>query len=884
MKSLENIKNIKCIEVDGRQQIIIDNPQNIYMVNKGKIFLHFAEIDEQGINKRKHFIGVFEVNQLFSGCLKEYNQKKFALIASGETDTEVFELSVKQIEFDETLKVDILNKINSFYDSILEENVIPQLETFDEEIIKQNNCIVLDFIKDKIDKKENQEFMESEKRDEKNQEYAKKNLNSILSIFGKNKRSVLLNEDQGEDLLFKTCKILCGHMKIEIALYSEIKKCVKADTTIEDIARISKFAVRDIILEEKWWETDNGPLIVLAIDDERPLACVPISPSKYMVYDVKNNKEMILTEKLAIEIIPRGTMFYRPFPNKKLKYKDILAFGGQAAWKRDIVKVLLATLVGSLIGLLLPELNQRIFDDYIPEGAGAQLFQMGMLVLSFMVGNFLVSLTKAFSTFRASNRMEYAIQAATFDRLMNLPGKFYSKYTSGELASRAMGITAIFNTLADIVISTFLSSIFSFLYLWRMFKYSKELSIVGIIMVAVTIVITIAVGFIKLRFEKKLIDISNKMAGVMYQLLLGISKIRISGSEDRAIYRWNKDFLKTRKLIVDKEKLSNIINAFNNLLNTAFTIVIYYMLVVKKVEIGFGAFMAYSAAFGSFSGAMMGLADTFVKVNRLIPIYEKAKPVLEAVPEYEENLELVGDLSGAIEVSNVNFRYSEEGPLILKDVSFSIKPGEYVGIVGPSGGGKSTLLKVLLGFEKLNTGRIFYDDKDLEAVDKRELRKKLGVVLQDGQLIAGSIYENITITNSRIPMKDVREVVKEAGLEEDINKMPMGLYTNLMEDAGTISGGQKQRILIARAIVNKPKIIFFDEATSALDNITQAIVCESLEKLNATRVVIAHRLSTIVNCDRIIVIENGEIVEQGKYSELMENKGLFYQLASLQIA
>jgi ATP-binding cassette subfamily C protein len=330
--------------------------------------------------------------------------------------------------------------------------------------------------------------------------------------------------------------------------------------------------------------------------------------------------------------------------------------------------------------------------------------------------------------------------------------------------------------------------------------------------------------------------------------------------------------------------MSNWINAVNNMLPTLFTIAIYYMLIVKKIDIAFGAYMAYNAAFGSFSGSVMNLAHMFLQINNLGPIYDKAKPVLETTPEYEEHMALVEDLTGAIEVSHAEFRYTPEGPPILKDLTFSIKPGEYVGIVGPSGGGKSTLLKVLLGFEKLDAGKIFYDDKDLDDLDKRELRKKLGVVLQDGQLIAGSIYDNITITNSRIGMKNVRDVISEAGLEADIAKMPMGLYTNLMEDATTISGGQKQRILIARAIVNRPRILFFDEATSSLDNVTQAIVGESLAKLNATRVVIAHRLSTVVNCDRILVISNGEIVEQGTYTELMANKALFFELASRQIA
>ena len=182
------------------------------------------------------------------------------------------------------------------------------------------------------------------------------------------------------------------------------------------------------------------------------------------------------------------------------------------------------------------------------------------------------------------------------------------------------------------------------------------------------------------------------------------------------------------------------------------------------------------------------------------------------------------------------------------------------------------------------SGKIYYDGKDIDSIDKRELRKKFGVVLQDGGVISGSIYENITITSPNTKLKRVKEVVREVGLEDDINAMPMGLHTVLSENSGTISGGQKQRILIARAIVGKPKIIFFDEATSALDNVTQAMVVETLEKLKATKIVIAHRLSTVMNCDRIVVLEHGELIEQGTYQELMDKKGRFYELAIRQIS
>ena len=244
---------------------------------------------------------------------------------------------------------------------------------------------------------------------------------------------------------------------------------------------------------------------------------------------------------------------------------------------------------------------------------------------------------------------------------------------------------------------------------------------------------------------------------------------------------------------------------------------------------------------------------------------------------------MAGDLTGMVEISNVSFAYDKDSPPVIKDISLRIKPGEYIGIVGASGCGKSTLLKLLLGFEKPQTGRIYYDGRDIDGMDKRELRKRFGVVLQNGGLITGSIYDNITITTPSATREQVLQAVRDAGLEKDVADMPMGLNTVLSEGDGSISGGQKQRILIARAIVGKPKLLFFDEATSALDNATQAVVCESLEKLNATRIVIAHRLSTIIHCDRIFVMDAGRIVEEGSFEQLMKQKGLFYHLASRQI-
>nr|MCR5107014.1 ATP-binding cassette domain-containing protein [Lachnospiraceae bacterium] len=242
----------------------------------------------------------------------------------------------------------------------------------------------------------------------------------------------------------------------------------------------------------------------------------------------------------------------------------------------------------------------------------------------------------------------------------------------------------------------------------------------------------------------------------------------------------------------------------------------------------------------------------------------------------------IGKLSGEIEVSHMDFSYDGDETAVLKDINFKVEPGDYVGIIGPSGCGKSTLLKCLLGFEKATKGKIYYDNKDIDSMDKCELRRQMGVVLQDGQLVAGNIYTNVTLSAPNMKATEVEALLKEVDLFKDVEDMPMGIFTSISDGGGTVSGGQKQRILIARALANNPVMIFFDEATSALDNVTQSTVCNSLERRNMTRIMIAHRLSTVRDCDRILVMDKGRIVEDGNFDTLMEKKGLFYELAKRQ--
>lgn len=716
---------------------------------------------------------------------------------------------------------------------------------------------------------------------EEQEKTREKGLTLIYNLFNRKRRSS--RADQSGNALYDTLAYICGYKKMHIASFDDMKEACGRRFHVDDVARVSHFASRKIILEEKWFTNDSGPLLVFDQEKNTPYAAIPKNAKKYILYNCVEGTSVPLTEEVAKTLQPQAYMVYRPFPNKKLTVWDLVKFGIPAIKKSDLINLVLMAAVSALIGLLLPYMNQKIFDDYIPMGDKSTLIQMSVLILTFTIGNLLFTVIKNLAIFRSTNACEYEVQAAVFDRLYNLPSSFFNDYDSGDLGQRAMGIASIYNMLSDVAVNTILTAAFSVFYLVRMFQYSGKLAQMGLLLILLNALLTGTFGYIQIRYEKELMEVKAKVSSLMYQILNGISKIKIAGVENRALLQYLEPYTESKKILVKKARLDNIAENANSVISTLFTVVFYYLMVAKNLGISFGEYMGFTAAFGYFSNSVISMVSSFLEVNHAIPTFRRAKPILESVPEFDDDTLVPGRLDGNVEVNNVSFKYSAEGENVLTDISFKIKKGEYIGIVGSSGSGKSTLLKLLLGFEKPTKGKIYYDDKDIDSLDKRELRKKFGVVLQDGQMISGSIYENVMITSSNISEKKVKEIIKMVGLENDIAQMPMGMHTVIAEGSGTISGGQRQRILIARAIANNPKILYFDEATSALDNVNQALVCESLEKLHATRVVIAHRLSTVMNCDRILVLEHGQLIEQGSYEELMALGGRFYELASRQM-
>lgn len=685
------------------------------------------------------------------------------------------------------------------------------------------------------------------------------------------------------DPLLAACQMVGQAMGAEFHAPPDNEASRNGRDPLGAIVRASRMNRRRVILREPWWAEDNGPLLGFMEEDGRPVALIPRGARKYELQDPTRREVRMVTPAVAAELQAFGYAFYRPFRRTAVGLWEVMRLGrfGSAG---DIVMLIGMGLIGGLLGMVTPIATGMLFDTVIPGADKDQLFQLTMGLVAVAIATTLFQYTRSVAMLRLEGKMDSRLQAAVWDRLLTLPVPFFRDYTAGDLAMRANGINSIRQVLSGTTISAILGSVFSLFNFALLFYYSWRLALVATVLVFIVLIVTTGTSILKLRYERHLAESHGRLSGMVLQFLRGIAKLRVTGSEGRAFAVWATAFAHQRILSFKAQNIGNILGTFNAMFPILGSMAIFIMMVyfTKHGSLTTGQFLAFNAAFGSFLGAMLGMTGALISILRIIPLYERAKPILQTMPEVDEAKADPGELAGEVEVNHLVFSYSEDGPPVINDVSFHIQPGQFVALVGASGSGKSTLLRLLLGFEKPNSGTIYFDGKDLAGIDLVGVRRQMGVVLQNGQLLQGDIFTNI-VSSSNATLDDAWEAARLCGLDKDIEELPMGMHTVVAEGGGGLSGGQRQRMLIARAIVQKPRILFFDEATSALDNATQAIVSKSLDRLEATRIVIAHRLSTIVNADYIYVMDKGCLVQEGTYKELIQQPGLFADLAKRQI-
>jgi len=659
---------------------------------------------------------------------------------------------------------------------------------------------------------------------------------------------------------------------------------------LEAIVRASRIRMRRVLLRDNWWQKDSGALVAYTEQHNRPVALLPISATSYEIFDPIEQTRLRVDESISAVLAPVAYMFYRSLPDQALKAWDLLQFALKGR-NRELITILFTGLTVTLLGMITPQATAILMDNAIPDNDRGLLLQVGLGLLVAALGITLFQLAQGFAILRMETASDASTQAAVWDRLLNLPVSFFRQYTTGDLQSRVSSITTIRRQLSGKTLINLITSLFALFYLGQLFYYNFKLALVAVAVAVVVFAVTTLSGVLLLSKVRPLLELQGQIFGQTVQLINGISKLHIAGAEDRAFASWSKNYSRQVKLELSTQKVEDFVALFNTLMPTLTSGILFWFTIslfeeaqaAGGIGLSLGTFLAFNTAFGNFIRGGTDLSNTVTEVLQVVPQWQRTQPILATIPEVNRSKADPGKLIGRIVVDRVTFRYRRDGALTLDDVSISAEPGEFIAFVGGSGSGKSTIFRLLLGFETPESGAIYYDGQDLSGLDVDAVRRQLGVVLQGGQLTAASIFDNIA-GGTQITLNEAWEAARMSGFADDIATMPMEMHTVISEGGGNLSGGQRQRLLIARALALKPRILLFDEATSALDNSTQAIVSESLDKLQVTRIAIAHRLSTIRNAHRIYVLQAGKVVQQGTFQELAAFEGLFSQLMARQMA
>ena len=646
--------------------------------------------------------------------------------------------------------------------------------------------------------------------------------------------------------------------------------------------RMRPFGIKNraVTLDKGWYHHAVGAMLGTMKEDGSAVALLPGRFSGYRLVDFKTGKRLRLNRKTEKLLDREALCFYEPLPQKALKVPDLLKFMTRQLSTSDIAMYFFLTALSAALGLLSPLFTGWLFSDVLQSGNLRVLLSLAVFMICYSLSSVLFGVFRGLINARLGIKQNIAVQAAVMNRLMSLPPTFFRKYSAGELSRRASYVQSLCSTLFSAIGMTGLTSLFSLIYIGQIFAFAPSLVVPSLLITLATLILSLLTTFAQMRVTREMMEVSAKTGGLTYATITGIQKIKLAGAEKRMFARWARQYSKEAQLSYNPPVFLKLSGTLSLAVSLIGSMVIYAAAIKGGVAVS--DYYAFNAAYGMVSGAFMSVVSIAVTAANIKPTLDMARPILEAEPEVHEGKENIASLRGGIELSHVSFRYDDSMPNVIDDLSLRVAPGEYLAVVGATGCGKSTLLRLLLGFETPQKGSITYDRKDMSRIDPESLRRKIGVVMQDGKLFPGDIYSNIVITAPQTGMDGAWEAAEIASVADDIRDMPMGMHTVISEGQGGISGGQKQRLMIARAVASKPKILMFDEATSALDNVTQKKVTQAIDSLKCTRIVIAHRLSTIRQADRIIYLEGGRIAEEGTYDELIAKNGRFAALVERQ--
>lgn len=612
-------------------------------------------------------------------------------------------------------------------------------------------------------------------------------------IMGKSKISAAVNNERIKTK--NAIEEICRYYRAEI---SDIPDNIQEmNEQIEYLLRPSGIMRRNVKLDDKWWKKSVGPLLCETKSGD-VVALMPLPAGGYRFFDYSRNKTVRVNTETAKQLEEDAICFYRPFPREPVRLSGLIRFLLQSLSRSDGITVCLAALAVTLLGLFTPTAANMIFSGIIPSGEKVLLVSIAFLLVGIAVSTFLISVAKSLIQSKIQTKLDVALQSAMMGRIVNLPTSFFKGYSAGELAGRAQSVNTLCAMLCDAVLTGGLTTVFSLAYIAQIAVIARPLALPALFIMLFQLLVLCLGVVMNFKLVRRQMQAGAKVNGIVFSLYAGIQKIKLGGSEKRAFAKWARLYRDEAENKFNPPFFLKIQNALTPVIALAGTLMIYYTAAVSGVTPS--QYMAFNAASGMVSGAVFSLSGMVNVFSFIGPIFEMVEPVLSQLPEVSENKRVAQSLSGTIELNNVSFCYHEGGPLILDNLSLKIRRGQYIAVVGKTGCGKSTLMRLLLGFEKPQKGAVYYDGVDMEKIDLQSLRRNIGVVMQNGKLFAGDIYSNITISAPWLTLDDAWKAAEMTGIAEDIRNMPMGMHTIISEGAGGISGGQRQRLMIARAI------------------------------------------------------------------------------------
>ena len=636
-----------------------------------------------------------------------------------------------------------------------------------------------------------------------------------------------------------------------------------------------------IDLSDGSWKKRTDHILAFR-DDGKAVAMMPAVIGYSYVCPSEGTRGRV-TEKLKLQ--DTAYAIQRPIEIENVSLMSFSLYVLHLISVRDIIMICGATLLVTLLGLVAPKMNEYVLCDIVPMGTGGYGLLMRSLFLFLLTGMIRtgISTAKSFSLAKMRVRVPSEVQAAVMSRTLLLPQSFFNRVSTGKLSRQIANARMLSEQILSFFMGASLTALFSLLYIPQLASFSVLLLIPALAILLVKCAYTLVASYFYSINEsfRQTAEMENR--AFLYSSMKGIQRIKEAGAEKRIYAKWAEKYRPILTVDLDQPMVLKVEDTVLSFLTSLTTVVL--LTIVVPGDIPKADYIAFNASFALIVAALTDFLDAHRRILTMRPMLAQLKQILEHPLEDSSDKTVFRKLHGDIRFENVHFSYEDSSLSCLDGISLHIAAGEKVAIVGESGCGKSTVLKLILGVIKPQSGGIFIDNTPVSAINLRSYRRHIGSVFQFSRVMPGTIYTNIAFGNRQVSREEAREAAIKADLDETIMKLPLGYDTEISDsNTGGFSGGQRQRLMIARAFASRPAIMILDEATSALDNISQEKVLNAVYEEKCTVIMVAHRLSTVRGCDRIIVLRDGRIAEQGGFDELMEQKGEFYELMRRQSA